>query len=258
MTIGLFSERSGLKPKTLRYYEEVDLLMPNFRSANGYRQYEEDQVATALLIHSLRQAGVGIADIKQYLAVDRSGQERLLQRWRRDAQDKMLSLQIANQFFQGFHPQAKYLRLVRWDEPKIMAWFPLMQEAWVLQQWFDIENKFISRLAAIGFLLKQPKICYVRFKESQDGFYGEIGYEVLSDQDSRVDGFVLSIFPQALFAALDCNPERPAPCQPIFAAIRQSGFQLVETPIRQYTAGSGERYTLLVPVMLQTNSIEGE
>lgn len=64
MTIRAFSERTGLRPKTLRYYEEVGLLIPCVRTENGYRQYAEEQVERALLIHSLRQAGVGIADIR--------------------------------------------------------------------------------------------------------------------------------------------------------------------------------------------------
>jgi DNA-binding transcriptional MerR regulator len=104
MTIGIFSERTGLRPKTLRYYEEVGLLVPNVRAAYGYRQYEDNQVEPALLIHSLRQAGVGIADIRRFMAGDGSEQARLLQRWREETEARMLSLQIAKQFLQGFHP----------------------------------------------------------------------------------------------------------------------------------------------------------
>jgi DNA-binding transcriptional MerR regulator len=70
MTIGLFSEKTGLRPKTLRYYEEVNLLVPTVRTANGYRQYEVDQVETALLIHSLRQASSAHLVIKIWSLFD--------------------------------------------------------------------------------------------------------------------------------------------------------------------------------------------
>lgn len=223
MTIGAFSERTGLRPKTLRYYEEVGLLIPNVRAENGYRQYEAEQIEAALLIHSLRQAGVGIADIRRFVAGDRSEQERLLQHWREETEAKMLSLQIARQFLQGFHPQAKHLRLVRWEEPKAIAWFPLLLEKTSSSQWFD----------------------------------GEIGYEVSIEagKDGRFGQVTVTEHPQTLFAAIECNPDQAAPCKPVFASIRDCGFEPVGTPLRQYSADNSNRYTLLVPVMLHHNRI---
>lgn len=78
MTIGVFSERTGMPPKTLRYYEEIGLLTPSVRSDNGYRQYEEGQAETALLIGSLRQAGIAIADIRLFVAGGQTEREGLL------------------------------------------------------------------------------------------------------------------------------------------------------------------------------------
>lgn len=227
MTIGTFSERTGLRPKTLRYYEEVGLLEPSVRAANGYRQYEESQVETAALIHSLRQADVGIADIRRFIAGDRAERDLLLRRWREEAEAKLLSLQIARQFLHGFHPGAKHLRLVRWEEPKAIAWCP----------------RTPATAAA-----DRTRGYYLRWSEEEDGlaFSGEIGYEV--DAELAADAGA-SLHPPALFAAIACNPGRSAPCQPIFSAIRGSGFEPVGTPLRHYAAGSDGRYTLLVPVM---------
>ncbi len=232
MTIGAFSERTGLRPKTLRYYEEVGLLVPSIRADNGYRQYGDNQIDAALLIHSLRQAGVGIADIRRFNAGDRAEQERLLQEWREEASAKILSLRIARQFLQGFSPQAKHLRLVRWEEPKTIAWTPYSKEA----------------------LLGRQRGFYVRYsKEDETEFVGEIGYELAAEKakERGLEESTLVEYPRTLFAAIECNPDRAAPCKPVFAVIRECGFEPIGTPLRHYSADMNERYTLLIPVLLK-------
>ena len=43
MNIGEVSERSGLPPKTIRYYEDINLVRP-LRSDNGYRSFRESDI----------------------------------------------------------------------------------------------------------------------------------------------------------------------------------------------------------------------
>ncbi|MFK7692027.1 MerR family transcriptional regulator [Paenibacillus sp. HJGM_3] len=62
MKINAFSYRTGLSPSALRFYDRKGLLSPT-RMSNGYRLYSEDQIGTALQIHSLRQADVPLEDI---------------------------------------------------------------------------------------------------------------------------------------------------------------------------------------------------
>ncbi|WP_162463378.1 MerR family transcriptional regulator [Paenibacillus psychroresistens] len=253
MTISVFSEQTGLRPKTLRYYEEIGLLVPNVRAANGYRQYEDNQIESALLIHSLRQADVGIADIRRFMAGDWSEQDQLLQRWREEAEARMLSLQIARQFLQGFHPRTRHLRLVRWEKPKKIAWFPLPKEMGTsIARMFDPNNGLIDRLALSGGAT--IRTCYVHYEETQGRFDGKIGYEMLGDKEPLLGRTTVTKHPQTLFVAIECNPDRSAPCQPVFASIRECGFEPVGTLLRQYSAERKDRYTLLIPVMLQTPS----
>lgn len=255
MTIGVFSEQTGLRPKTLRYYEEVGLLVPRVRAANGYRLYEDNQIESAHLIHSLRQAGVGIGDIRRFMAGDRSEQDRLLQRWREEAEARMLSLRIANQFLQGFHPWTRHLRLVRWDEPKRIAWFPLPNEMGTsIARMFDPNNGLMDRLALSGSGNATIHTCYVRYEETEGRFYGEIGYEMLEGKEPLPGKLAIADHPQTLFVAIECHPDRSAPCQPVFASIRECGFEPEGTPLRQYSAKQTDRYTLLIPVMLQAPS----
>ena len=52
MKIGELSARSGVSPRSLRYYEEHGLIHAE-RGANGYREYDEWAVEAAATIHTL-------------------------------------------------------------------------------------------------------------------------------------------------------------------------------------------------------------
>lgn len=80
MTIHKFSEYTGLPPSTLRFYYRKELLSPH-RLDNGYRVYKEEQIERALLIQSLRQAEIGIQEIKEFLASNKDEKELLVKKW---------------------------------------------------------------------------------------------------------------------------------------------------------------------------------
>ena len=62
MTIGEFSDRSGLSAKRLRTYAAEGLLTPAaVGPSSGYRYYSPGQLADAQVIDALRQAGVALA-----------------------------------------------------------------------------------------------------------------------------------------------------------------------------------------------------
>ncbi|MEO1651580.1 MAG: MerR family DNA-binding transcriptional regulator, partial [Pseudomonadota bacterium] len=50
MNIGAAAERSGLSPKTIRYYEQIKLVVPDRRD-NGYRDYSEQDTHRLAFIH---------------------------------------------------------------------------------------------------------------------------------------------------------------------------------------------------------------
>src|SRR5690349_11825484 len=69
ITIGDFSSRCGLSPKVLRTYADAGVLVPAaVDPASGYRYYELAQLEQAATVRRLRRAGVGLADIGQFLA----------------------------------------------------------------------------------------------------------------------------------------------------------------------------------------------
>lgn len=64
-TIGQFSKIGRVSTKTLRYYDEIDLLKPtHVDQESQYRYYSEDQVLKILLIFELKEYGLRLEEIK--------------------------------------------------------------------------------------------------------------------------------------------------------------------------------------------------
>lgn len=66
-TIGQFAALHGLNKKTLMWYDEVGLLHPVEVGENGYRYYNYYQSSTLETILQLRDLGVSIPDIQEFL-----------------------------------------------------------------------------------------------------------------------------------------------------------------------------------------------
>jgi serine/threonine protein phosphatase PrpC len=68
LSIGEFARESGLTPKALRLYGELDLLTPaHVEESNGYRCYARDQLERAHLVARLRLVGMPLARIRSLL-----------------------------------------------------------------------------------------------------------------------------------------------------------------------------------------------
>lgn len=68
LTIGEFSRICFVTKKTLRYYDEIGLLRPDYTAENGYRYYTADQLSTMLLINKLKSYDFSLPEISAVLA----------------------------------------------------------------------------------------------------------------------------------------------------------------------------------------------
>jgi len=66
-TIGEMARIVGMPTKTLRFYDQKDVLKPETRNKNSYRYYSEKQILEAMIIKILRQLGLSLTDIKNVL-----------------------------------------------------------------------------------------------------------------------------------------------------------------------------------------------
>lgn len=70
-TIEQVATRTGLTKRTLRYYEEVGLLLPTERTEGNYRRYSEEDIERLERIKNLRELlGFSLNDIRELLEAD--------------------------------------------------------------------------------------------------------------------------------------------------------------------------------------------
>lgn len=68
MNIKDASTRSGLPPKTIRYYEDIGLVAPQ-RESNGYRRYRPQDLHRLVFLARSRALGFSIEDCRALLAL---------------------------------------------------------------------------------------------------------------------------------------------------------------------------------------------
>jgi DNA-binding transcriptional MerR regulator len=70
--IGEVAERVGLSLRTVRYYEERGLLVPETRSEGGFRMYSDDQVDRLALIKRMKPLGFTVQQTRVLLDARRT------------------------------------------------------------------------------------------------------------------------------------------------------------------------------------------
>ena len=66
-TVKDVSELTGISIRTLRYYDEINLLKPAKVTEAGYRLYDEDSLKKLRQIMFLREMDVSLSDIKVFM-----------------------------------------------------------------------------------------------------------------------------------------------------------------------------------------------
>lgn len=70
MQIGEVSERTGLSLRTIRYYEEVGLVVPSARSPGGFRLYTEADIARLQVVKRMKPLDFSLDQMRQLLDID--------------------------------------------------------------------------------------------------------------------------------------------------------------------------------------------
>ncbi|MGW0523546.1 MerR family transcriptional regulator [Crossiella sp. NPDC003009] len=69
MQIGEVAERTGLSLRTIRYYEEVGLVIPSERSQGGFRLYTEPDVDRLRVIMRMKPLGFQLEEMRELLGL---------------------------------------------------------------------------------------------------------------------------------------------------------------------------------------------
>ena len=68
MNIGDVAKRTGIPVKTIRYYEEIDLIRP-LRDTNGYRVFRDTDLHKLAFLGRARALGFSIEDCRTLMAL---------------------------------------------------------------------------------------------------------------------------------------------------------------------------------------------
>jgi len=80
LTIGDLSRLTGAPIKAIRYYEQVGVLPPASRKANGYRYYIQADVRRVHLLRRLRFLGASLSEARPLLVATTNSQCREVQK----------------------------------------------------------------------------------------------------------------------------------------------------------------------------------
>lgn len=92
LRIGELSKKSGISISALRYYEQIDLLLPSYRSASEYRYYKESDIRLVIFIKKAQYLGFTLDEIKEILKERKSGKS-VCPKVRLFAKSKIVELQ---------------------------------------------------------------------------------------------------------------------------------------------------------------------
>lgn len=244
LTIAQFADRTGISPSALRFYERKGLLLPAARLENGYRVYQAGQVEEARLVNSLREAGISVAEIRTFL--ETGDRQPMLERWRREAEARLLSIQVAHQYLQGLRPEQPQIHLHRWEEPSVILWFPATAPLEPLpfapalaQREEEVERSGLTILSS----------GYVRTLDLDQGrLRGEVGVRVKPWRRRAPESARIQEVAPTLFATLECSTDDEKSAHRMFRFLAQFGYQPAGLYLERYLQGTGDRYQLMIAV----------
>ncbi|GKV56442.1 hypothetical protein NCCP2222_23890 [Sporosarcina sp. NCCP-2222] len=250
MTIKEFSGKTGLPASTLRFYDQKELLKPVYRSESGYRLYDEKQISSAMMIHSLRHADLAIEEIKQFLVSTEEQKHHLITKWQQEVESKLSSIQVAKQYLGGIRPAENHVHLVKWNEPRIFIWFTHTVER-KIHPFYAVMEEELEKIKKWGIRIA-PGI-YIKTVDSVGGrMTGEVGFLLETDcklpQSIGDDVYVEHYHPQ-LFATMEGDVKDPFLCFSFIQMLQKFGFQTKGQKLERFASIKDTKFTYLIPLV---------
>ena len=92
MNIGEAANQAGLPIKTVRYYSDIGLVSPSYRSVSGYRNYDSNAVKKLIFVKRARSFNFSIEDCRELLDLYQD-QNRTSSNVRRIAKEHLIRIQ---------------------------------------------------------------------------------------------------------------------------------------------------------------------
>ena len=147
--IGDFSKRCEVTIKTLRYYDDIGLLTPDYIDKfTGYRYYTLEKVAEMQRITELKNIGFSLDEIKLFCSADSEDKKHQILREKRQSLEK-LSIDVKKQLRELTKLEQKSTKLKGEKQMKNNVNMPFVNDETVIGRWeiiASVEKKedFIS------------------------------------------------------------------------------------------------------------------
>jgi len=128
LTVTQIAKQFGISRTTILYYEKEELLMPAYRSGNGYRWYGDKEIKRLEAITSYRSYGLSVSSIRSLL--DRKGESQT---------------QILKDHFNKLEREIQNLRAQQ------KAVVVLLQEPGLLEESIVNKERWVEIMVAAGF-----------------------------------------------------------------------------------------------------------
>lgn len=252
MSIAQFAERTGMVPSALRFYESKGILIPAERLENGYRYYGFHQIHEAKLVNSLRQSGISLGDIRCFLEAEESTRSELLARWRREAEARLLSVQIASQYLNGMEPGRGSLHLINWEQPLTVIWQPFLVDKPVNSYSREMKQA-AARLHDLNIRTQGSSLIKV-MDSLPHAVLIEVGYQICTESSRKPtppktpsEAYLESI-PPTLFVSVDSSWEDTFACMRTIRFLQKFGFEPAGKRLERHYPHS-PIFEIMIPVM---------
>ncbi len=89
-----FADLTGVSVRTLQYYDEINLLKPVYVNEHGHRFYDSNSFSELFIITSLKNLGMSLKDIDQYLRDSNFDINAFIEEEKRRIEKTVIDLQL--------------------------------------------------------------------------------------------------------------------------------------------------------------------
>lgn len=164
--IGIFANMNRVTIKTLRYYDEQNLLKPVYVDGeNGYRYYEAGQIADLHKILALRGMGFSIEDIR--LIINGEEEKKLLQRKKQEILKEIAALTAKLAEVESYLSQEEVVL----SQPVLVKKLPevtvckMERKIEAYDALFDLMPEMGNEMERLGCICAEPEYCFTHYLE---------------------------------------------------------------------------------------------
>ncbi|MFR7591591.1 MAG: MerR family transcriptional regulator [Longibaculum sp.] len=242
--IGMFAQMNKITVKTLRHYDDIDLLKPYYIDENnGYRYYVSDQLPILHRILALKEIGFSLDEIKQ--VIQGTSEDKLLKKKKSELMLEVADLtkKIASieSYLSGDDYQNEYHIIIKSLPEVIIASMRVRLHGY--SQLFDKMPEMGMEMERLGCECAIPEYCFTIY---YDGEYRESDIdaqicEAVTQKKADSKKVQFSILPEVEMAAcvLHKGPYETLPKAygAIINYIEECGYEIVGPQRESYIDG---------------------